>query len=270
MNSCLYEGWVRHRRRAPVEHTFRYRLFAVCLDLSELDRAFAGRWLWSTRGPNLAWYRRADFFGPADVPLDVAVRDEVERQSGRRPDGSVRLLGHLRYGGFVFNPVVFYYCYDAAGALQAILADVSNTPWGEHHPYVLTRDSGPIGRYGRFVFAKDFHVSPFMPMELSYDWRFSAPGEHLSVHMALTRDGATRPHFDATLSMRRRPATGRQLARALVRYPLMTAQVYAGIYWQALRLYLKRAPYHSHPRRIAELARQAGHDAGPHPIEATR
>ncbi|MFO0582824.1 MAG: DUF1365 domain-containing protein [Anaeromyxobacter sp.] len=266
--SCLYEGTVEHRRRAPTEHALRYRVFMVMLDLGELDRVFAGRWLWSVGRPNLASWRREDHLGDPARPLDEAVRDVVEQGLGRRPAGPVRLLTHLRYFGYGFNPVSFYYCFDADGALDAIVGEVNNTPWNERHPYVLdcrSLDSGPadagptLGMNGRrsyrFEFPKAFHVSPFMGMAQTYDWRFSAPGDRLAVHMENLEGG--RSIFDATLSLERRPMTGLALASVLLRFPAMTAKVIAAIYWNALLLWWKRTPYIPHPNKTAPTPKDA-------------
>src|SRR6185369_12012749 len=147
MNSALYSGWIQHRRFGPGRNQFRYRIFMSYLDLAELPGLFRKRWLWSAHRPALAWFRRKDFLGPSDVPLDVAVRDLVQQRTGVRPDGPIRLLTHLRYFGYSFNPVSFYYCFSAAtGALTAIVADITNTPWGERHQYVLPVPPGTGGR----------------------------------------------------------------------------------------------------------------------------
>jgi hypothetical protein len=249
MHSAIYHGWVRHRRFAPRAHAFRYRLFLLYLDLAELDTAFRGRWLWSTRRAALARFDRADHLGDPAVPLDQAVRDLVAAETGHRPAGPIRLLTHLRYFGYCFNPVSFYYCFDAHDTqVETIVAEVNNTPWGERHCYVLdaARDAGVAG-HKRYRLDKVFHVSPFMPMDLAYDWRFGPPGEHLNVHMALHREAKV---FDATMHLERTPLTGPQLARVLLRFPLMTVQVIVAIHWQALRLWLKRVPVCTHPKKL--------------------
>lgn len=264
MHSALYRGWLRHRRFAPRAHEFSYPLFMVYLDLAELDQVFRGRWLWSTRQWAIARFDRADHLGEPGVPLDEAVRDLVLRETGARPAGPIRLLTHLRYLGHCFNPVSFYYCFDAADkTVECVVAEVNNTPWGERHCYVLSSPNGdaPREHYQRYQSAKVFHVSPFMPMNLDYTWGFSQPGETLNVHMALAQhasppspDGNPQIVFDATLRLNHAPITGAQLAGVLLRFPLMTAQVVAAIHWQALRLWLKRVPVHTHPAKLDSSA----------------
>ena len=220
------------------------------LDLAELDSVFSGRWLWSTKRPAFARFNRADHLGDPETPLSQSVRDLIEQHTGKRPHGPIRLLTHLRYFGYGFNPVSFYYCYDATDSkVETVVAEVNNTPWGEQHCYVLD-ESRNQGRHGftRYRFDKAFHVSPFMPMELGYDWSFSAPGPGLHVHMALLGEKKV---FDATMHLERAPVTGAQLAKVLVLFPLMTLQVIVSIHWQALRLWLKRVPIHTHPEKIA-------------------
>ncbi|HUA26178.1 MAG TPA: DUF1365 domain-containing protein [Steroidobacteraceae bacterium] len=250
LHSAMYEGVVTHRRTAPKPHAFTYRIAQLYLDLDELDRVFASRWLWSTHGPNLAEFRRSDYLGPATVPLAEAVRDLVGERTGNRPGGPVRMLTHLRYAGYVFNPVSFYYCHAADGeALTDIVAEITNTPWKEHHTYVLPMHAAlRRGHSVEWDFAKSFHVSPFVGMERQYAWRFTVPDERLRVQMLVLRKGER--ELEAGLDLRRRPICGASLARVLWRFPLMTTQVIAAIHWQALRLWLKRTPVYDHPRPL--------------------
>jgi DUF1365 family protein len=212
-----------------------------------LPQVFEPYWLWSAETPSLAQFRRADHLGDPDVPLKQAVLDEVERQTGRRPAGPVRLLTNLRYFGYVFNPICLYYCYAADGStLEAIAAEVSNTPWNERHVYVLdARKNLGSRRKPRFQQNKDFHVSPFMEMAMRYEWRFLLPDRKLAVH--IENHQANDKLFDATLVMSRRPISHATLAVILLKYPFMTLKVVAGIYFEALRLFLKGISFVSHP-----------------------
>lgn len=247
MHSALYIGEVSHRRVKPVRHSFRYRLFMVYLDLAELDRVFANRWLWSTSRPNLAWLRRADHLGDPRTPLADALCDLVETHGERRPEGPLRMLTHLRYFGHCFNPVTFYYCFDRQDQeVETIVAEIHNTPWQEEFCYVMGRqeNEGSAERM-RFRFSKRFHISPFMPMEIVYDWEFGPPADRISVHMADIMK--SEPVFEAQLDLVRRELSGWNLGLALMRFPLMTLKVIGAIYWQALRLRLKGAVYYPHP-----------------------
>ncbi len=249
MKSCIYEGKVRHRRMTPVVNAFQYRLFMMYLDLAELPHVFDLHPLWSARHVNLAYFRRRDHLGGPRVPLEDAVRDLVQDRSGVRPKGPIRLLTQLRCLGYCFNPVSFYYCFNSSDSrLEALVAEVHNTPWLEEHCYVFgdAMNVHPSAGWRQYRFDKAFHVSPFMEMGIRYDWRFQVPGEAVHVHMNLHAGDTKR--FDATLELRRVPITRGSLTRVLLIYPLMTWKVTAMIYRQALRLKWKGASVHAHPK----------------------
>jgi len=216
------------------------------LDLAEVDHLFDPFWLWSARGPAPAWFRRRDHFGDPGLPLDECIRDLVHRETGRRPAGPIRLLTHLRHFGYCFNPVSFYYCFAADGTIEDVVMEVGNTPWGETHCYVLPHRPGtaPAGSL-QFEFDKAFHVSPFLPMDMRYRSRLTAPGDRLFVGIESWRNQAR--VFDAHLALDRKPITHAALARQLAFDPLVTGRVISLIMWQAFKLWIKRAPYHAHP-----------------------
>jgi uncharacterized protein len=265
--SAIYYGHVRHRRFDMREHEFRYRLALAYIDLAELPTLLDGQLLASRPGP--ARFRRRHYLGDEHVPLADAVREVVVEEVGVRPSGPVRVLTNLSSFGHCFNPVSFYYCMDGAAAqVDAVVAEVTNTPWGERHAYVLERpgeqpsSSGSpsaeqvalgVSRSASQASpvlvgnaAKALHVSPFMGMDHRYEWHATVPGETLSVHIASSRKGDLA--FDATLSLRRRELTKATLARMSARYPASALRMLALIYAQALRLKLKGVPVHSHPK----------------------
>jgi hypothetical protein len=248
-HSAIYVGRLQHRRYAPVKNVFRYPLYMMYLDLSEIEELFASHLLYST-GPNVAWLRRSDHLGDPREDLETSVRRLVLERTGRRPEGPIRLLTHLRTFGHCFNPVSFYYCFDPSDEqLQAIVAEVHNTPWKQEHCYVCDIEKAVAGQgpWLTFELQKDFHVSPFMPMQQRYRWHFRRPGRQLGVFMENFQAGVR--VFDAKLTLHRRPATRRNLSAVLLRYPLMTLKVVAAIHGQALRLWIKGAPFYRHPQK---------------------
>lgn len=243
-HSAIYKGTIHHCRVNPKSHEFRYRLFMMYLDVDNLDVSFKKSWLWSVNRWNLAYFRRSDFHGDPQIPLREAVQNTVFDQTGVQLHGPVRMLSHLRYFGINFNPVSFYFCYDNAETLRAIVSEVENTPWGERHAYVHMLTPNQKAPY-TFSFAKNFHVSPFMPMQMDYRWSFSELNEHLQIKMTSYQEGTSK--FYAGLDMKRVPIAGFALDKILLKFPLMTLRVIMGIYWQAFCLYLKKATFYSHP-----------------------
>jgi DUF1365 family protein len=272
--SCLYDGWVRHRRFMGVEHELRTHYFTAYLDLDELPELFDNSRLWSARGRAIAAFRRDDHLGDPTRSLADEVRRLVAARSGSAPAGPIRLLTNLRYFGHCFNPVSFYYCFAADGErVEAVVAEVTNTPWGERHAYVLEPAADrPPGAVLRGRFAKEFHVSPFMGMDHTYSWAMTEPGEQLVVHIesaftgtpgdggsclatdargagkdTRTAEPAGQLAFDATLSLRRRELSPATMRRLLARHPMITLRSQRQIYTHGLRLKLKGARYHPNP-----------------------
>ncbi|MEV4421303.1 DUF1365 domain-containing protein [Patulibacter sp. NPDC049589] len=248
-------GDIRHRRHLPREHRFAYPTAMLLLDLDELPGVLDGHRGWGVERRAALSFRRADHHGDPSVPLATAIRDTVEERTGRRPAGPVRLLTKPRILGRDFNPVTFAYCFAADGrTLQAVLAEVTNTPWGEHHAYVVdVRDAddphdAQAGR-GQLTWGIDkaFHVSPFMTMDHRYRWRLGVPGERLTVHLESHRAGER--VFDATLTLRRRPLDAAGLRAFVRRQPLGTIADVVRIYGHALALAAKRVPHFPHPDR---------------------
>lgn len=237
MHSAIYEGTIRHRRVAERTHEFRYRIAMVYLDLDELGEIAGGRLI--RAHPGLMRFRRSDYLGDSEVPLIEAVRGLVAERLGTAPQGPVRLLTQLRSFGHCFNPVSFYYCYAPGGErLEVIVAEVTNTPWGERHSYVLTWNEEATNTAvlsGRFD--KKLRVSPFMGMDQHYVWSAVPPGPTLSMYIENIEGGAR--IFDAALCLRRKPLNRRTLTWVTTRYPAATLRILVLIYAQAAALKLK-------------------------------
>ena len=246
-DSAIYEGWVAHRRRGPVPHSFRYRVFMPLFDLSELPELLDPIPLWSARRPAPARFRCEDFLDDSPLPLVEMARDLSLDRIGRRPAGAVRLLANPRYLGVGFNPVSFFFLHGNDGSsVEAVVAEVTNTPWGERHSYVLdgrARDSSGEIRAG---FEKAMHVSPFQPMEQRYEISVNTPGEELRVAIRSLEGGSE--VFTAMMALRRRELTRARMVGLLLRYPPSTMATLARIYANATRLRLKGARFHPHPR----------------------
>jgi uncharacterized protein len=241
LRSGIYEGTVVHHRFEPVDHRFSYRIAMTMMDLAEIDEVCRRHPLWSRERANAVSFRRRDYLGDPAIPLDQAVRDRVAEHTGHRPEGPISLLTQVRTWGWLFNPISVYYCFAPDGEeVEAVVVEVTNTPWHERTTYVLPG-------LGTHLVAKRLHVSPFLPMDLQHRFIVGDPGERLVLGVDDLR--ADDRVFTASMVLHRRPAGRRSLGRVLWRYPLMTMRVSWGIYRQALALRRRGVPFHPHPER---------------------
>lgn len=254
IKSCIYKGHVRHRRFTKRAHNFNYKLYMMFLNLDELPTLFKKYKGWSADEDrfNLARFLRRDHFG-TESELKTSVVKLVKEQAGIEVKGSVCVLTHLRYLGYVFNPLCMYYCYDENNEnVIAIVAEVSNTPWGEKHCYVLTDNLGSPHKH-HYQHPKSFHVSPFLDMDMDYHWRLAMPKDKLFVHLENRRQEDKL--FDATMVLQKEAITQSSLNKVLVFYPLMTVKIILAIHYEALKLWLKGVkyiPYKKNPQ-VEEL-----------------
>lgn len=250
MQSCIYEGTVSHRRRQPVTHQFQYRLFMLYLDLDELPTLLGSRGLIATSRFAGCSFLRGDHLFEHGRPLAAEVREIVQERTGRWPRGRIRLLTQLRYFGYYFSPLNLFYLYDELDEdVECVVAEVSNTPWGERHCYVLWNGNRTDGTDAmHYSHRKQFHVSPFLHMDLEYRWQLGQPASRLNV--CLSNYEKSRQLFDAVMTLQRRELSRQQLRRMTIRYPLMTVQIGAAIYYQALKLWWKKCPFYTHPSKM--------------------
>ncbi|RJG48136.1 DUF1365 domain-containing protein [Motilimonas pumila] len=236
-NSCIYTGVVRHRRFAVAKHEFSYKMFLLALDLDELPALQqASRWFKVNRFAPLS-FRCSDYLTGKASLTRQDIWEKVSQLGGAPLDGKVIFIGQMRCFGIYFSPINMYYCYKNDDELVYLLAEVSNTPWNQRHYYLIDIENQPVSD-------KDFHVSPFMDLAMKYHWRIKAPGKQLSLHIENHNDTKV---FDASLNMQRTALNNDNLRRSILSIPAMTVKTVCGIYWQALKLYLKKVPYIAPP-----------------------
>lgn len=261
MESAIYRGFVRHRRFTPAKHEFDYPLFMLFLKTNEIPALLQKFWQLGESRFSWARFKRSDYIGESSQSIADSVRRKIAELSARPIEdlqGDVFMLCHLRYFGLYFSPLNLYFLRQENGN-SFMLAEVSNTPWNERHYYLIDLNDCQ-------AHDKAFHVSPFNPMSQRYHWRVQEPAVDQArclIHIesrqekdGASTDGVDEKIFDATLSMERIEMNQRELSRVLIRTPIQTASIVVGIYWQALKLFLKKVPLHAHPDRLRGDNRQ--------------
>ena len=244
---AAYEGTVVHRRFGSHAREFAPRLLMAYLDVDALPDSLDDLPGWSGRRTAPVHFRARDFLTGQDQPLGPGVRALVESRLGRSPKGPIFLLAHLRTFGWIFNPLAVYYCWDEDGrALDAIVLEVTNTPWKERQWYVFDART-----QSEATTPKSMFVSPFLPMALDYRVSWTTPGSDLGVSIAVTRDG--RPLLRAEMALRRSTLDRRAAVRLLARHPMAPLRGSAAIYRKALKLWMDHAPLYRHSSKTATV-----------------
>ena len=241
----LYTGIVGHRRFTPFNHFFKYPLFMAYVDLNTVNSFLKKSWFWNVNKKALISFHREDYHGDPNKDLSESVRDTVYKTIGLEVKGPIRLLTHLRYFGYCFNPVSFYYCFDKADTkVELIMAEVTNTPWNERYSYFITNKKNKTFKED---LKKNFHVSPFWGMDHDYEWIFTEPKNNLNVNMINFKDAEK--IFHVTLDLKnKKNMTLKNLVLYTLKYPFLTLMVFLRIHFQALILLLRGAKFYNHPK----------------------
>ncbi|KTC80200.1 hypothetical protein Lche_2220 [Legionella cherrii] len=244
MNHLIFTGHVRHRRFFPKKHQFSYKLFMFCFDLAQINNTFKDIKQVSIEKFNWFSLKRKNYLNESTIPLDEYARQLVMNRYGTYPKGKIYLLTQLSCLGYCFNPISIYFIFDEANQnLDYLILEVTNTPWGERHNYVLEYSAQPKNEIYSYQFQKELHVSPFMSMNYSYHLNLKLNKEKIVVHMENHIEG--KKDFDATLMLKAQDNCS--IKKVFWHYPLVTYKVSAAIYWQALKLWIKGVPFHAHP-----------------------
>lgn len=245
MRDALYIGQLSHRRFTPKRNEFTYDVCYYFLDVDKIHKRFRYPFLFSYNFPGILSFWRKKYLGPTNKSLKEAVSELIKDKTGKEFAGRAFIFTNVSYFGLCFNPVTFYFCYEEE-KLKYIVSEITNTPWGERHASVFCAEDGDNHQYS---FKKDFHVSPFMPMTIDYKWIFETPAESLRIVMQNRNNGEQSVCFDSTLKVERRELNPKNVVEAFLRFPLVTLKTVFAIYWQALKLYLKKVPFYTHPAK---------------------
>lgn len=271
MKNSIYVGQIRHRRFTPKVNRFGYSLYMLALDVDEVSTpqfnigVFGTRWFHALKF-NQTDYLKKERIKTADktdpISLKQRITEKVQQLDGKYKIEKVVMLVQVRCFGLYFSPANFYFCYDAEGACNCMLAEVSNTPWNQRHYYLIDLndhlDNGDLPPT-----EKEFHVSPFMAIDMEYVWKVrppSATSDALSIHIenhTLNSDADKSKEeskedskvFDATLSLKKKQFSKTELVKVLLGFPVMTLKIVLLIYWQAMKLFFKRVPFVSYQTR---------------------
>lgn len=241
----IYKGVIQHTRYLPKKHKFKYSITMLFIDLDHIATAFKSNIFWSYNKSNIGSFDDENYYARNNKEVKKSVVLLIKNKIGAKVDGKIYLLTNGKYFGYCFNPVSFYYCFNKSKKLIAIVSHITNTPWSEKYAYVHECKNFKGGTK-TFNFDKKFHVSPFMPMDIKYNWKFTEPKDFLYVSM----DSFEKNNFmfNATLRLTRKAWTPWALNKILLMFPPTTIRTILTIYWNAFLLLLKRIPFYSHPK----------------------
>lgn len=247
LNSGIYWGNVRHRRFGDISHQFGYRLYMMGIDVDEISQLCDKSFIFGQKWYNPIRFLEKDYVRGEPSELKQRIERKVRQLGGSwSTTNRVIMLIQCRCFGVYFSPINCYFCYDAGGKCQYMLAEVSNTPWRERHYYL-------VDLQGELRNKKEFHVSPFMDLNMDYLWRIRPPKKSTLVHI---ENHTSYKVFDATLTLMKWDFSARNIMKTLSLIPFMTIKVVTGIYWQALQLFIKKVPFVAHPNTKATKVTQ--------------